>query len=229
MIYKFDSSTPPKEIINSAMLWIAELMKNDGFRFLKSKLEVVKKTNNFVFVIRPQSNRYNMRGEIVEMWLHCAVYSKADDTTFWYKTLASSNAKQDQFYHYELFPQKKYEQSLQCICKIISLHLLPFFRRFEIDLANFVDDVAENGFCAFAGEQVYDANYYIPINFLLKYGTKEHLNTAFQNYIDRHLLDYVKPNMKMAMELLASGKEIKKNGEKEYAEIAVQQGLNLIF
>ena len=108
-------------------------------------------------------------------------------------------------------------------------YLLPFFRRFETDLANFIDEVADKGFCAFGEEQVYDAGYKIPVQFLLRHGTKEHLNTAFQHYIDRHQLEYVKSNMKRATDLLTDEKEVKNNGEKEYAEIAIRHGLDLVF
>ena len=52
---------------------------------------------------------------------------------------------------------------------------------------------------------------------------------AFQHYIDRHQLEYVKPNMKKAVELLKEGKQVINNGEKEYAEFAVKHGLNLVF
>ena len=69
----------------------------------------------------------------------------------------------------------------------------------------------------------------IPITFLSKYGTKTQMNMAFQHYIDRHQLEFVKPNFRKAVALLEEGKEVVNNGEKEYAEFAVKHGLNLVL
>jgi len=226
--YSFDENTPPKEIVASAMTAIAEIMKNDGFKFSKSKLEIKKKTEEFIFQIYSQSNRYNAKGDNVRIYIHAFVSDNKGDVYFWGKLLSTSNAKQD-VKQWELYGKENYEQSLQKIKEIILSNLLPFFRRFEYDLQNFTNEVAEKGFCPFGDTQVYDADYKIPIDFLLKYGTKEQMNMAFQYYIDRHELWFVKPNIEKAIALLKEGKEVVRNGEKDYAEFAVKHGVELIF
>lgn len=228
MEYNFDENTPPKEIVTSVMSQIAERMTNDGFKFSKSKLEIKKKTPQFIFRIYSQSSRWNTRGETVEIYIHASVSDSKDDMFFWGGLLAFSNAKQD-VRHWELYGRDNYKQSLQGIKEILSSRLLPFFKRFEYDLSNFIEEVTEKGFCAFGEIQVYDAAYTIPINFLSKYGIKEQMNRAFQNYIDRHELDYVKSNMQKAIALLKEGKEVIGNGEKCNAEFAVKNDLNLRF
>ena len=229
MEYSFNENTPPKEIVAYAMLEISEAMQTEGFKFLKSKSEIVKRSENFTFRISSQSRKWNEKGVSTEIWLHCSVSDNEEKLWFWGSTLAFSNGKQGLFHSWQLYGKDNYEKSLQEIKTIIFSRLLPFFRRFEQDLQNLIDEVVENGFCVFEDTQVYDANYRIPKTFLSKYGTKAQLNIAFQHYIDRHQLEYVKPNMKKAIELLKEGKQIVNNGEKEYAEFAVKHGLNLVF
>lgn len=228
MEYIFDETTPPKEIITSVISEIAEVMSNDGFRFLKSKLEIKKKTNRFVFRIYSQSSRWNAAGETAEVFIRSSVCDGKENICFWDSTLAFSNAKQD-VGQWELYGKENYEESLRGIKEIISSYLLPFFRRFEHDLPKLTEEVAEKGFCAFGPTQVYDANYEIPIGFLSEYGNKEQINLAFQNYIDRHELPYVRDNMHNAITLLLEGKEVINNGERDYAEYAVKNDLELIF
>ena len=71
--------------------------------------------------------------------------------------------------------------------------------------------------------------FVIPTAFLLRYGTHEHLTMAFQNYIDRHQLPYVKTNMEKAISLLKENKEVVNNGEKYYAELVVNHNIELKF
>ncbi len=227
MEYNFDENSLPKEIVTFAMSEIAEIMKDDGFKFLKSKSEIVKKSEKFTFKVYSQSNRRNSKGEFIEVMLHSAVCDNKDDIYYWGGLLAFSNAKQD-VGRWQLYGRENYEQSMAEIGNIVSSHLLPFFRRFN-DLPNFVEEVAENGFRAFGDTQVYDANYQIPIAFLSEYGTKPQMTMAFQHYIDRHILHFVKPNMKNAIALLKEGREVIKNGEKTYAEFAVKHDLDLVF
>jgi hypothetical protein len=99
----------------------------------------------------------------------------------------------------------------------------------EYDPMAIISEVAEKGFCVFADEPEYDAGFVIPTAFLLRYGTHEHLTMAFQNYIDRHQLPYVKTNMEKAISLLKENKEVVNNGEKYYAEFVVNHNIELKF
>ena len=124
-LYSFNENTPPKEIIMSAMLEIADIMKDDGFKFLKSKSEIIKKTENFIFRIYSQSNSRNSKGERAAIYIHASVSDNKEETYFWGKTLALSNAKQD-VVQWELYGKKNYKQSLSEIKNIVLSHLLPF-------------------------------------------------------------------------------------------------------
>jgi len=217
----------PKEIIFSVISEIAKIMEVEGFKYHKSKSEIIKKTKDFIFKIWMQSNRYNSKGLIVEMMIHCSVSDNKGNVTFWSKNLAPSNAKEYHLKWLKFFPKEEYDKSLNSIKNITQYNLLPFFKRFEMDLDNFVEDVSENGFIAFGKNQIYDSYYRIPIEFLLKYGTKNHLNKAFQNYLDRHQLEDVKPNIKKAFDLLKEGKEVEHKGDKYYAEYILKYELNI--
>ncbi|MHC6203685.1 hypothetical protein ACYULU_10885 [Breznakiellaceae bacterium SP9] len=222
-MYHFNENTPPKEIIKQAMADIYEIMKSNGYKFLQGKSEIVKKTDDFTFRLYSQSNRWNNRACSAAIWLHC------DVSGYWGKTLACSNAKENQFCEWEFYGEEQYAASLKEITRLITNFLLPFFRRFTEDLSGLVDEAAEKGFCVFGSEQVYDAGYHIPIEFLEKFGTKEQMALAFQHYYDRHQLDFVRTNLQNAVKLLKEGKEVTKNGEIDYAKYIVEHDLKLIM
>ncbi|MDR2014007.1 MAG: hypothetical protein LBP99_00080 [Azoarcus sp.] len=224
-----EENTLPHSIIESAMLEIAEKMKGDGFRYLKSKMEIIKRTKNFVFRLMMQKDRWNRSGGPVVGWIHCSVSDAADEIHFWGKTLARSNSKVDQFENLPFYPENEYRKSIEIILSIVQGQLLPFFRRFENDLQALVNDITDVGFSPFSGPQEYDAAYKIPIKFLEKYGDHEKMTAAFQNYYDRHQLSFVRRNLKNAIALLKEGKEVVSNGEKDYAEYAVKNHIELSY
>lgn len=227
--YNFDENTQPKEIIYSVLIRIDELLKSKGFNYLKSKSKFIKKTKKFTYTIYSQSNRWNSKGNSAEIILHCSVLDTENKTQYWGKTLAISNSKKDQMNWWNFYGKVNYTNNLKQITNIITLKLIPFFNEFENNLKSLVDKTSDKGFCVFSEKQVYDAGFYIPIKFLDKYGTKEQLNIAFQHYIDRHELVFVKQNMKKAIELIKEGNEVKNNGEKSYAKFVVENGLELQF
>lgn len=218
----------PKEIITCAMIEIAECMKDDGFCYKKSKLEIQKEFD-FKVSISPQMNRNNRTGIAAQALLQCSIFDKEGKECFWSKGLAVSNKKQDSFCWFDFYGIESYEQSVKEIKEIISQHFLPFIRRMEDNRMAVVQEVAEKGFCVFSDEPVYDAGFVIPTTFLLRYGTHEQLTLSFQNYIDRHQLPYVKTNMQKAVALLKENKEVKNNGEKYYAEFVVKHDIELKF
>ena len=224
----FENDMPPKEIIACAMTEIAEFMKPDGFNYIKSKLEI-RKVFDFMVSISPQINRNNRAGITAQALLKCSISDRRGKECFWSKGLAISNKKQDSFRWWDFYGVEQYKQSMTEIKEILSQRFLPFIRRMEYDPMAIISEVAEKGFCVFADEPEYDAGFVIPTAFLLRYGTHEHLTMAFQNYIDRHQLPYVKTNMEKAISLLKENKEIVNNGEKYYAEFVVNHNIELKF
>ena len=87
------TDTSPKEIIACAMAELAELMKPDGFRFYKSKLEI-RKLSDFTFSISTQLNRNNQVGERVQAILTCSIFDKEGKECFWSKGIPHSNQNQ---------------------------------------------------------------------------------------------------------------------------------------
>ncbi|MEL3906056.1 MAG: hypothetical protein P1P65_03355 [Treponema sp.] len=227
-MYNFENDASPKEIIVCAMMEIAEFMKSDGFHFIKSKLEI-RKVFDFMVCISAQMNRHNKRGVSAEALLICSINDKRGKECFWSKGLAVSNKKEDSLRWRKFCGIESYEQSMNEIKKILSERFLPFIRRMEYEPTEMIQKVAEKGFCIFADEPVYDAGFHVPTNFLLKYGTHEQLTMAFQNYIDKHQLHFVKPNMEKAIALLKENKEVINNGEKDYAEFIIKHNIELKF
>lgn len=227
--YPFNKETPPKEIIISVAKIIAEKLEPLGFKYLKSQSKVQKLTKDFCFIFSIQSNRYNSKGAYAELIIHCTIADRKKEKIYWKKTLATSNSKTEQLKWLNFYGKDNYYENLSLVLGIIYKNLLPYFHRLEHMDEKLVDEIAEKGFSIFGEEQFYDSGYKIPIDFLLKHGTKNHLQKAFQNYIDNHSLDFVKPNFKKAVEQIKQGKEVVNNGEKDYALIAVQLGLELDF
>ena len=222
------TNTSPKEIITCAMEELAEFMKPDGFRFYKSKLEV-RKCSDFIFSISTQLNRNNQVGERVQAILTCSIFDKEGKECFWSKGIPHSNQNQDFLSWWDFYGEGSYGNSIKEIKELISQRFLPFIRRMDSERELVIQEVAEKGFCIFSDEAVYDAGFIVPVNFLLRYGTREQLTTAFQNYIDNHKLPYVKTNMKKAIDLLKENKEVNNNGEKYYAEFIFEHNINLKF
>ncbi|EHO86235.1 hypothetical protein HMPREF0380_00527 [Eubacterium infirmum F0142] len=222
------TDTSPKEIIAFAMTELAEFMKPDGFRFYKSKLEV-RKCSDFIFSISTQLNRNNQVGERVQAILTCSIFDKEGKECFWSKGIPHSNQNQDFLSWWDFYGEGSYGNSIKEIKELISQRFLPFIRRMDSERELVIQEVAEKGFCIFSDEAVYDVGFIVPVNFLLRYGTREQLTTAFQNYIDNHKLPYVKTNVKKAIDLLKENKEVNNNGEKYYAEFIFEHNINLKF
>ena len=109
----------PKEIITCAMTEIAEFMKDDGFCYQKSKLEI-QKESDFKVSISPQMNRNNRTGIAAQALLQCSIFDKEGKECFWSKGLAVSNKKQDSFCWFDFYGIESYEQSVKEIKEIIS-------------------------------------------------------------------------------------------------------------
>ena len=222
------TDTSPKEIIAFAMTELAEFMKPDGFQFYKSKPEI-RKRSDFTFSISTQLNRNNQVGERVQAILTCSIFDKEGKECFWSKGIPHSNQNQDFLSWWDFYGEESYGNSIKEIKELISQRFLPFIRRMDSERELVIQEVAEKGFCIFSDEAVYDAGFILPVNFLLRSGTREQLTTAFQNYIDNHKLPYGKTNMKKAIDLLKENKEVNNNGEKYYAEFIFEHNIELKF
>ena len=119
------TDTSPKESIACAMAELAELMKPDGFRFYKSKLEV-RKCSDFTFSISTQLNRNNQVGERVQAILTCSIFDKEGKECFWSKGIPHSNQNQDFLSWWDFCGNESYEHSIEKIKELISHYFLPF-------------------------------------------------------------------------------------------------------
>jgi hypothetical protein len=60
--YKFDENTPPQEIVLSACLIIASFLEDKGYKYFKSKGQIIKKINVLKFSISFWSSDTNRKG-----------------------------------------------------------------------------------------------------------------------------------------------------------------------
>lgn len=120
-----------KKLSPLAMIEIAECMKNDGFCYKKSKLEIHKESDFKIF-ISPQMNRNNRIGIATQTLLQCSIFDKEGKECFWSKRLAVSNKKQDSFCWFDFYGIESYEQSIQEIKEIISQHFYLLYDEWRI-------------------------------------------------------------------------------------------------
>lgn len=74
-----ESSTyfePPREVYLKACQHIADALAPDGFTYARSSQSLTQKNKDFSFHISFQSDRNNVAGELVALWVHAGVRSK---------------------------------------------------------------------------------------------------------------------------------------------------------
>ena len=67
----------PKEVYAAACQAIADSLTCDGFEYARSKATLKRKTADFHFHIHFQSSHHNVAGELVMLWIHGGVTSRA--------------------------------------------------------------------------------------------------------------------------------------------------------
>lgn len=70
------SAEPPRDVYLKACQYIAEALATDGFTYARSSQMLTRKTKDFSFQIHFQSDRNNVAGELVALWIHADVLSK---------------------------------------------------------------------------------------------------------------------------------------------------------
>lgn len=66
----------PREVYLKACQHIANVLVPDGFTYARSSQSLTRKTKDFSFHIYFQSDRNNVAGELVALWIHAGVRSK---------------------------------------------------------------------------------------------------------------------------------------------------------
>jgi hypothetical protein len=67
----------PRQVYLEACRAIADALAVDGFKYLRSRATLTRKTSDFGFSIHFQSSHHNVAGELVRMWIHAGVTSPA--------------------------------------------------------------------------------------------------------------------------------------------------------
>ena len=70
------SAESPRDVYLKACQHIAEALATDGFTYARSSQMLTRKTKDFYFQVYFQSDRNNVAGELVALWIHAGVISK---------------------------------------------------------------------------------------------------------------------------------------------------------
>jgi hypothetical protein len=202
--YRFDEETPPREIFLEACLTVASFLESNGFKFLKSKKEIVKKIDDFEFLIAFWSSDSNGKGYRVRLSIGCSIKNKKHDERYFGNNLGYiANIG---WREWELYGKDNYENSLKTIIDGIENSFLPLTERFTNDIENLVLDVVENGFYPNNRQVGYRTN----IDFLSRYGNRELLEKSIQKYYDTYISKHYEVHEKFKKVLfeLKNGQEI---------------------
>jgi hypothetical protein len=167
IVYKYDESTPPKEITLGALEYIVKHLENSGYKFYKSKLEISKKINDFEFYIYIFGSDRNGKGYRVRITVSCGILNRKFDEMYFGNNLGYIAA--DGYREWELYGKENYVNSVKDIIQKLDNYFIPLTNRFTGDIENLVLDVVEKGFYP-DNEQM---GYRINIDFLKRYGNRE--------------------------------------------------------
>ncbi|MDU1890222.1 MAG: DUF4304 domain-containing protein [Dysgonomonas sp.] len=221
MAYTFDENTPPKDIVIAACQEITDSL--DGYRFLKSKREIVKKVGEFLFTIYFQSNRYNEKGISTDIWVNCSIENMTFDECYYGHNLGTIS--HNNFTVWKLYGKDNYESSVDDIKRRLQNYFLPMTERFINDIDNLVTDVVDKGF--YPDNET--TGYVISPHFILRYGNLDLLTKAIQKDYD---LSYpqAKKNFCKSVEALRKGEEPDSlYSFKSLAEAVVEYDLKIIY
>ncbi|MDR1315260.1 MAG: hypothetical protein LBK13_00180 [Spirochaetales bacterium] len=204
IVYKYDESTPPKEITLGALEYIIKHLENSGYKFYKSKLEISKKINDFEFYIHIFGSDRNGKGYRTRITINCGIVNKKFDEGYFGNNLGYIAA--DGYREWELYGKENYANSVKDIIQKLDNYFIPVTNRFIDDIDDLVSDVVENGFYPNNKQMGYRIN----IDFLKRYGNRELLEKAIQKYYDSYISKHYEVHEKFKKILfeLKSGQEI---------------------
>lgn len=199
-MYSFDEKTPPKEIIIGACNELTSQLQNEGYKFLKSQQNIVKREGGFIFSIHFQANRYNAKGESAEAWVSCSISNVRYDECYYGRNLGTIS--HINYTGWEFYGKENYEKSVSDILQRLQAFFIPLTHRFINDRDKLVLDVVDKGF--YPDNET--TGYEISTDFLLRYGNTELLQKAIQKYYDL-CYPQAKANFKKSVLALSKGKE----------------------
>ena len=198
-MYSFDTNTPPKEIITGACNQIALRLQEDGYKFLKKQMNIVKRAGEYIFSIHFQASRYNLRGDSAEAWVKCSISNKKLDECYYSHNLGTIS--HINYTSWEFYGKENYEKSVNDILQRLQTFFIPLTHRFLYDTDKLVLDVVNKGF--YPDNDV--VGYEISVDFLLRYGNIKLLQQAIQKYYDL-CYPQAKANFQKSVMALKNGK-----------------------
>ena len=221
--YKHNENTPPKEIIFSACEYIALHLENIGYKFFKSKKEIIKTINDFEFRIVCYGSYSNKKGCEASLTVDCTISNKKYGE-FYYRNDLPSIATIG-YKKCELYGKDNYENSLNEIIQCFDNYFIPLTNRFVNDIDNLVLDVVDKGFYP-NNKQI---GYEINVDFLKRYGNKELLEKAIQKYYNSISVRY-EANIRFKKSLLDLKNGIENNIYfEDIIKAIVEYNLNIII
>ncbi len=189
---------------------ICEPFKADGFRYAKSGPKMSKKSGEYTFTVSFQSNRYNIPGESVKIWIHANVSSPAMKK---WRTNNQSLRKDDRVAGGQVGNlRKKYSwlvwdvanadlrgDRIQCAIEAVRTIALPYFAAFEDVPA--LCELLER-------EEVPSMEIEDRIDFLARYATTRAVQNAVKQFVAEHRHEQLGFEITRAMHVIRRNEEL---------------------
>jgi hypothetical protein len=222
--YKHNENTPPREIILTALEFIEKYLKNNGYKFYKSKMEIINRINDFEFNIAVYNSHRNGKGYRARITVNCIIKNNKYNELYSGHNLG--HIAEDGFREWELYGKENYENSLNDIIQKVDNYFIPLTNRFINDIGNLVLDIAENGFYPNNKQMGYTIN----VPFLKRYGNRELLEKSIQKYYDSNISRHYEANIgfKELLSELKNGRKLENYEDRDYIiRTIVENNLNI--
>ncbi|MDT0124832.1 hypothetical protein Q9R46_19365 [Paenibacillus sp. RRE4] len=161
--YAFNEQSSSTELIEFTLKSLQDLLPLAGFKIVKSRKALEKKTKELLISFYLQANRHNTAGASIEVMLHCKVTHIKHKS---YTGLLESYYEHSELKRCELFGKEAFRNSLLSMTDYIKQHEIPLIEQLISD-----------------PQGVIEANRIFSPYFYYRYGTGAQFEQARQRYV----------------------------------------------
>lgn len=184
---------------------IAEKYIKSGWKYVKSKHWMSKKDKNFTYKIKFHTSWYNISEKSVELYAVFSVSFNKTKESFTANATTDSGIPQGKL-SWNVATEDTWDDTIDEVTEWIDTLCMPIVEELTSNLDLYVEKVVKEGFYPSHG-------YYINIEFVLQYGSREMAEEATKRYYDS-LEDYEKVKFKRNYESMINGGDaVDKYGE----------------
>lgn len=161
--YALNEQSSSTELIEFTLKSLQDLLPLAGFKIVKSRKALEKKTKELLISFYLQANRHNTVGASIEVMLHCKVTHIKHKS---YRGLLESYYEHSELKWYELFGKEAFRNSLLSMTDYIKQHEIPLIEQLISD-----------------PQGVIEANRIFSPYFYYRYGIDAQVEQARQRYV----------------------------------------------